>query len=214
MDNLDDTVWWKIAGGTGIAFIAFFKRIMDSIRSFYGWLRKPSAMTLIAGSLAEIKTEVKLVRESMSANFDQHNGRLEDLHRLSLINQARFFALGDASETPMYECELPSGDCIWTNEALQQLFNLPFQETLGNGWARAVVADDRKRVFDTWEDTIKHWRPYKCVYRIEPHGKPLSVIATAEVVRDATGKPILARGKVVPVQVCVQEIPIKNTTNL
>lgn len=65
-----------------------------------------------------------------------------------------------------YFCS-PDGQCIQTNQYLDDLFGLPPKEMLGAGWMRAVVDHQRHLVASEWRASVRYRIPYRARYQIE-----------------------------------------------
>ena len=54
----------------------------------------------------------------------------------------------------------PWGNCHFFNQRLCELSGLTMADAAGEGWAKAIHADDRKRVLDEWYETARHIRSF------------------------------------------------------
>jgi len=62
----------------------------------------------------------------------------------------------------------PAGDFIYVNEYLvEQLFQMPPDELLGNSWVMLVHPEDRERVMQSWQVTVHKSSYYKEEYRLK-----------------------------------------------
>ena len=86
-------------------------------------------------------------------------------HKLSHANNFKINLLLDNLSVPLYECS-PSGSCIWSNKALQNLFGSSEEAVLGSGWLDSLHPDDIVKTNDKWLETISKWTPYKARYRV------------------------------------------------
>ena len=74
------------------------------------------------------------------------------------------FLLNDHT-LPLYECNL-AGDCIWSNEALQDVFGMNNHEISGDGWLSALHPQDIIPTSKKWQACVSDWVPYKARYRV------------------------------------------------
>lgn len=79
--------------------------------------------------------------------------------------RARQWALLRVKQTPLYECS-PTGECVFANQVLCDLFGLSYEDMLGSGWLAGVDATDRQRVYQVWSTAIESHIPYECSYKI------------------------------------------------
>ena len=84
--------------------------------------------------------------EALNAQIeDQVQARTAELK----TSEARFRAMNDSSPLGVYVTD-PQGNCLYTNRLCQEIVGLSHEEMLGNGWSRAIHADDRARVLSDW----------------------------------------------------------------
>ncbi|HZN99482.1 MAG TPA: PAS domain S-box protein [Gemmatimonadales bacterium] len=77
---------------------------------------------------------------------------------------ARFRAMAESSPLGIYITD-PSGDCLYTNPAYQQISGLPPKQALGSGWSQAIHPDDRERVFQEWYGAAQRRKPFQSEHR-------------------------------------------------
>lgn len=156
------------------------------------WWRKPSDTRRLSESLDRIAEVV----EKMGNTMEHMNGSIMTLTDNFIVAEAMTRAIADRDPTPMFQCELPSGKCVWTNKALQLLFGRTREQMLSNGWAEAIVPSHQDRVVNGWKYSAVNSDIYNCDYPIEAHGKLINVRAHADFVTDAKGRKIIAIGTV------------------
>ncbi|MET0513721.1 MAG: PAS domain S-box protein [Nitrospiraceae bacterium] len=61
----------------------------------------------------------------------------------------------------------PYGNCHFVNQRLCELSGLTLAAAAGEGWTKALHADDRKRVLDEWHETTRHIRPFSSEFRFQ-----------------------------------------------
>lgn len=77
---------------------------------------------------------------------------------------------GDA----VYVCR-PDGYNVWASEALCRLFGMSKDAMAGNGWATAIIEEDRVRAVTRWKDCVKTRTPYSDTYTIMVNGSRKTV---------------------------------------
>ena len=84
--------------------------------------------------------------------------------RLDILQAGYRFALraGDA----IWECNA-TGECVYANAQLCELFGLPLNDMLGWKWLVAIDGpQERTRVADVWNRSVKDGIPYQVEYRV------------------------------------------------
>jgi len=69
----------------------------------------------------------------------------------------------------VYICEAETGRCTWTNQFLNQLFEMDSVDMKGYGWGAVIVEEDRIRILDVWRSAVKNNDPYYVTYKIKGH---------------------------------------------
>ncbi len=101
-----------------------------------------------------------------------------------VAEQRRFAALVDAAPIAIFETD-HEGNCIFVNPAWEVLAGLPLEAALGQGWAKAIHPDDRKRVSDEWYAAAKATTPFSLDYRFQrPDGGISWLNGNAVALRD------------------------------
>lgn len=80
-------------------------------------------------------------------------------------NECRTEVILDLSPHPVYECN-PTGECIFANGLLCDLFGLSAEDMMGSGWLEGILPEERERVFETWQSSVNNKIPYECSYTI------------------------------------------------
>ena len=127
-----------------------------------------------------LRSEVASLKQALNA-FAQTEAALRD-------SEARFRSLSDASPIGIFQTDV-RGYCSYTNARWQSLTGLSFQESLGEGWAKAIHPDDRDTVFAHWNQCVQEGREYEQQFRfLSPQGKICWVHARAAAIRDELGE--------------------------
>jgi len=93
---------------------------------------------------------VKLLEAHSTLKKERHT--FEDLFDLSTLlvnNEARFRSLSDASPLGIFSSNA-KGSCTYTNLCWQQLYDLSFEQSLGQGWQAGLHPQDKHKVLDQW----------------------------------------------------------------
>ncbi len=86
-------------------------------------------------------------------------------------SEAKFRAMTDASPLGIFVTD-PSGDCIYTNLAYQEITGFTAEQLLGDGWLKAIHPADRERVDKTWHDATRNNQKFESIHRfIRPDGE-------------------------------------------
>jgi len=149
------------------------------------------------GSAYDSIKRTALAVDSNTESIKKLENRTQKIHELVIVTSEKSHILFDQEPIAMYECSM-DGKCIWTNSALQQLFGLTFDETLGDGWLAALHPDDIRETYENWMATVKNWIPYRVRYRIinVKTKEEYTVEATAKIVKCEVGKPLTAIGTI------------------
>jgi len=81
-------------------------------------------------------------------------------------SEARFRAMSDASPLGIFVSDA-AGNCIYTNEAYQQISGLSMEQTLGTRWCVAIHPDDRERVLADWHATAQSTASFQTEFRFQ-----------------------------------------------
>ena len=92
-------------------------------------------------------------------------------------NEARFRAISEAAPLGIFVTD-SDGNYIYTNQQFQKIVGQSAELSLGSGWQRALVDEDRERVAASWYSATRTAKPFEEVYRFR---KPDGEIAWASV---------------------------------
>lgn len=67
----------------------------------------------------------------------------------------------------IYICEAETGRCVWTNQYLNELFEIDSEDMKGYGWAAAIDNHDSADVLDIWREAVVKNNPYYASYKIK-----------------------------------------------
>ncbi|MBE9112550.1 PAS domain S-box protein [Nodosilinea sp. LEGE 07298] len=98
-------------------------------------------------------------KKQLEREKDQAITRLHD-------SEQRYASLVAAVPVGIFRTDA-NGLCIYTNQRWEQLAGLTQQEARGEGWSRALYAEDRDLVFSAWNQAAQQGRPFELEYRFQ-----------------------------------------------
>ncbi len=102
-------------------------------------------------------------------------------------SEARFRALAESAPVGVFETD-GSGAITFVNACWSHLTGLAPAESAGAGWLRALHAEERAAVAETWRRAVAERRPFHGEMRFaRPNGSETFVVANAVAKRDAQG---------------------------
>lgn len=118
-------------------------------------------------------------------------------HQMTVISEARIRLLQTMAAACIFECDAQTGECVWVNEGICGLFDLPQSEMLGFGWLRAVAPVERESVKQAWHAAVRGGYPFAWEYTVvRKNGTRQKVCAKASELKDKLGKSLLFQGTV------------------
>ena len=103
--------------------------------------------------------KVKLMGQTINYELAQLKSRRE------LIKSQRLFAnIAQVSPVGIYRTDL-EGNCIYVNEKWCAIAGLTKEQAQGAGWVEAIHPEDRKLVFEHWNQSVKQNRRFQLEYR-------------------------------------------------
>lgn len=125
--------------------------------------------------------------------------RLADTAAEALMMRERALASADADLQPfqvLAETALQgifradvAGGCVYTNPGWQRIYGLAATQALGDGWADALLPEDRDSAMDHWRRCVQRCQPFEMRYRVRgTGGGPRQVWARAQPLRTSDGQ--------------------------
>jgi diguanylate cyclase (GGDEF)-like protein/PAS domain S-box-containing protein len=103
-------------------------------------------------------------------------------------SEARFRALSDTSPFGVFETDL-NGKWIYTNPRWQQIYDLTFDESLGDGWQKGVHPEDMEQVDTDWKTNAFKAVEFGISFRVQhKNGAIRRVIARAKPLKNEAGE--------------------------
>jgi PAS domain S-box-containing protein len=154
--------------------------------------------------LEALKTEVNGLKETLKATrpqpidqiqqanlYQQAQRELAEQRKTEAAlreSEARFRSLSDSSPIGIFQTDV-KGHCSYTNARWQALSGLTFQESLGEGWAKAIHPDDQEAVFSHWNQCVREGQEYEQQFRfLTPQGQVCWVHARAAAIYNDLGE--------------------------
>jgi PAS domain S-box-containing protein len=134
------------------------------------------ALARATGQLQTLLAELHLP-DGRTRHFETRYVPLEAGHVLTLVRdvtdsyqlERRFRDMADATPIGIFTTDA-DGLCDYTNPAWQALYGLSAEESLGQGWARTLLAEDREAVFAAWQRSTVTRQPFEMEFRVHPPG--------------------------------------------
>ncbi|MCS7226111.1 MAG: PAS domain-containing protein, partial [Gloeomargarita sp. SKYB31] len=81
------------------------------------------------------------------------------------------------------------GECIYANNALMKMLQVPMQNLLEHGWINSTHPDDHQRVHEMWQAILQNPQDRELEYRIQqPNGEVIWVHSYLTVLRNDAGQ--------------------------
>lgn len=100
------------------------------------------------------------------------------------VNLGNFISQEALAETLAFRSDA-NGNCVWSSPKWCELAGLTLAESLGSGWTRAIVEEDRQRVWEQWQSCIRDKRTFAITYHYRGwDNKPVHVETVAQMILD------------------------------
>ena len=93
-------------------------------------------------------------------------GELRAAERALRASERQFRSLADASPLGIYQTDA-EGQCLYTNARWQDIYGLTFEQSLGDGWARALHAQDHADVVRRWREAAAGSGEFEMEFRVQ-----------------------------------------------
>lgn len=104
---------------------------------------------LILSQLALAVTKALEGRRALKMEYDIHKEMSATALKL-LSTEQRYRALAESSPLGVYSTD-ENGSCTYTNTRWQEIFGLSYEQSLQQGWLRAIHSDDAATVTALWQ---------------------------------------------------------------
>ena len=178
---------------------------VNSLRSLehIGWMLFEDTFLILATraslhsmfDMAQQQVQLQTINETIERKVAERTSQLKEENAERKRIQAalrkteeKFRSLSESSPVGIFQMDL-MGRCIYTNARWQSLMNTSFSESLGDGWLRAIHADDKAKVQAEWNLCMKEGREYSEEFRIlDSNGKIRWVYGRAGAIRAEGGE--------------------------
>ncbi len=195
------TIILAIAGFIAAALLlkkhiaAGWKETYKALKFIYKWGTAPVAV------LKHLDEQDKTLLQIKGQVFP--NGGMSMCDRIDRVlvlakkAERRSLILAENSPIPTFECD-ETGQCVWVNTALADLFGMDKSDLLGTHWLKAIHSDDKVRVWNAWQEAIRLRIPYSMEYTIvnQRTGERCRCAAQADIPQLADGHIIFIHGTV------------------
>ena len=114
--------------------------------------------------IAERQAKLEAIKESIERKVLERTFELR-------ASEERFRSLSASSPIGIFQLNI-EGQCVYTNARLQAITGLTFEESLGNGLAKVIHPDDRKKVLAAGAAAIASQSEFSCEFRLQrPQGE-------------------------------------------
>ena len=127
------------------------KRMADLETKF-----KPNGGSSLDDVIRGIKTETEQTRHKLSAVMSTLD-----------IHDQKHYVIWATQTDGIYEADTATGDYLWVNPALSEMFGLDANNMLERNWLRAVLPQEREGVWLRWMESLKNGIPFEAEYTIQ-----------------------------------------------
>lgn len=100
----------------------------------------------------------------MSLQLKKRSTQREQAEVAMRKSEQRFRTLVESAPIAFYETDA-QGNCLYVNNKWQELAGLDFEESLGDGWQRALHEEDRNNIMQLWYKHAQNQEPWDMEYR-------------------------------------------------
>ncbi len=104
--------------------------------------------------------------ESQSRHLENNLAEAVTQGRILQKHSMRFEALSNTSPIGIFETDA-DGACLYTNAAWQAIADVTLADTLGDGWCRTILEEDRSRAVAAWSHTAKAGKDFSLEFRMQ-----------------------------------------------
>lgn len=116
-------------------------------------------------------------------DVNERRSALDDARR----SEARFRALSVSAPVGIFQTDA-AGQCIYTNARWQELAGVSETDALGDGWADAIVPEDRHEVITAWSESARTRTEFSREFRMRGKGTPRWVHSRARAILSEVGE--------------------------
>ncbi len=152
---------------THAAVETFIRRRLDPLLAATqqltrGELAARTGLTSGPVEFVQIARAIDQMAESLRQRETEHRQTLQSLRE----SEGLFRALSAHSPLGVFMTDT-EGHVTYLNARSRQIFGITLMESMGEGWAKRVHADDRQRVLSTWFSFVTEGGDYHLEYRVQ-----------------------------------------------
>jgi len=144
---------------------------------------------LIAACTQGVREMIGIADRQAQLEFSHENIEKQVLVRTAELrnSEERFRRLSEASPVGIFQTDA-DGRCLYTNARWQIIAGISLEDSLGEGWSRAIQAEDRAAILEDWNVAARSGREYDREFRMQtPAGEVRWVHARSAPVPSADG---------------------------
>lgn len=153
--------------------------------------------------LTQLILDVEVIKKEVLPNGggsmkDKVNKLNESITKIATLSEKKWHLQLDAMQTPIYVHDL-NGECIYANDIMAELFQMPKHEFLKNGWISRIK--NKPQAFNNWNESVQKNIPYRDEYElVNDAGKVYAKCTTrSELIKDASDTPLFYYGQITEV---------------
>ncbi|MEC4804720.1 MAG: PAS domain S-box protein [Jaaginema sp. PMC 1080.18] len=139
--------------------------------------------------LQQLSTQLSLALQQAEL-YQQAQLEIQERRQTEQIlrqSEERFRLLSTFAPIGIFQTD-PAGRCLYTNAQWQAIAGLTLEESLGDGWAKAIHPDDRIWVFNKWNRCAQTGQEFDVEFRfLTPRGRVHWVKVNAAPIQSPTG---------------------------
>lgn len=172
-------------------FIAFYLAINASVAQIATFTKR-----MIEGTREHFKLDSRDELGKVAESYNQINAALVEVRELKTLlesrtgelqeSEERFRTLASRAPVGIFMTD-PRGECLYVNDQWCRYASLTLDEAKGNGWVRAIHAEDRERVTAAWNAAAGEGRDFASEYRFSSPNGVVWLSGNAVVLRDRAG---------------------------
>ena len=134
--------------------------------------------------IAMNRAELEETNAIVESKVIERTAALTVAHQELRSSEERFRTLSHSSPVGIVETDA-AGDCLYTNPHWQSITGLTLEESLGEGWTRAIHPDDAAAVVAEWQEVAAEAREFNMEFRFQQaSGDVRWVRAKSTVIRE------------------------------
>jgi two-component system, sensor histidine kinase and response regulator len=155
--------------GTAWHWIGFTAWVLFEDTILALWIWESLRLTFAMG---KTQAEQQLLHESIEREVSEHidalhqeNVKYKHIQAHLLQSEAKFRSLGDSSPDGIFLADT-AGQWIYCNSQWMQMSGLTLDESLREGWMRAIHEEDKERVLAEWGKTLCENKEFSQEFRL------------------------------------------------